>query len=250
MKVVRLGTSFETLPNGRLAHISQWTPEIAKAIAATENLELTDEHWSIINLMRSFYQRYNISPVAKLLKKKIKRHLNPDYANDEYLDTLFPNNVLIQGTRIAGLPVPLLDAEVDTPNRKPAAVKKAVDKVVSEQDVTYFTHEFAFEGRAIQVHPTGNLVDPSQWSEDMAVVLAQKEGIELSDEHWEIIRYIRSYYFKYGITPMVRLLTDYLREVSKETVVNVDYLYTLFPEGPARQGSRIAGLPSPQGCID
>jgi len=84
----------------------------------------------------------------------------------------------------------------------------------------------------------------------MAIFLAKKEGIHLIDEHWKLILYLREYYFKFGITPMVKLLTDYLKEVTNDRLVNVDHLYTLFPDGPARQGSRIAGLPLPQGCID
>lgn len=249
MNIVHSDTSFETLPNGRLVDISKWTPTVAEDIAADEGLMLNEEHWAIINLMRDFYHRYNISPVTRLLKKNIKRQLGAACAEDEYLDRLFPNKVLIQGTRIAGLPVPLLDAEVDTPTH-PSVIAGVSNPPAEQMDELYFTHDFNFEGRNIKVYPSGNLVDPSEWNEAMAVELAQKEGIVLIEGHWEIIRYLRAYYFKYGITPMVRLLIDYLKEKSEDKMVNIDHLYTLFPEGPARQGSRIAGLPSPQGCID
>ena len=250
MNIMQLDTSNVTLLNGRLVDINLWSPEIGEDIADLEGLKLTDEHWFIIKLMRDYYSRFKISPVAKLLKKYIKRQLGAEFANDEYLDSLFPNNVLIQGTRIAGLPVPLLDAKVETPKHKSVADPKADRNIINQQEVLYFTHDFTFQGRNIRVHPSGNLVDPSQWNESLALLLAQKEFITLIDEHWEIIRYLRGYYFKYGITPMVRLLIDNLKEVSNDKMVNVDHLYTLFPEGPARQGSRIAGLPLPQGCID
>ena len=81
----------------------------------------------------------------------------------------------------------------------------------------------------------------------MAVHLAEKEGITLTDDHWDTINYLRSYYFQFGIAPMVKLLMDGLRETRGEKAATEKYLYVLFPGGPARQGSRIAGLPEPQG---
>ncbi|MDH5216552.1 MAG: TusE/DsrC/DsvC family sulfur relay protein [Gammaproteobacteria bacterium] len=127
---------------------------------------------------------------------------------------------------------------------------KDIDITADDMEFSYFTQDFNFEGRTIKVYPSGNLVDPSEWNETMAIFLAQKEGINLIDEHWEIIHYLRAYYFKYGITPMVKLLINDLKEITHDRMVNIDHLYTLFPDGPARQGSRIAGLPMPQGCID
>jgi tRNA 2-thiouridine synthesizing protein E len=250
MDTTQLESGLDLLPNGRLSDISQWTPEVATSIAEHEGMTLKPEHWTIIDLMRDFYSRYNISPVDRLLKKHIKRRLGAEFANDDYLNSLFPNNALIQGTRISGLPIPLLDSELYTPEHNPPAAHQDAGKIVDDESSYYFTHDFSFEGRSIKVHPSGNLVDPSEWNESMAIFLAQKESIDLIDEHWKIIRYLRDYYFKYGITPMVNLLIDYLKEISQDRMVNIDHLYTLFPEGPARQGSRIAGLPLPQGCID
>ena len=251
MNTTQLKAFPDFLPDGRLADISKWTREIATSIAEHDGLTLNHEHWVIIELMRDFYRRYNISPISKLLKKNIKRQLGEEFANDDYLDSLFPNNVLIQGTRIAGLPIPMLDTEVNIPVYSEHVTQKikTVEFVDNESDL-HFTHDFSFNGRRIKVHHSGNLVDPSEWDESMAIFLAKKEYIHLIDEHWIIIRYLRTYYFKYGITPMVKLLTEYLKETSHDQLANTDHLYTLFPEGPARQGSRIAGLPMPQGCID
>jgi len=250
MDTIQLEAGLDLLSNGRLSDIKKWTPEIATSIAEYEGMTLNPEHWAIIELMRDFYSRYNISPIDRLLKKNIKRQLGAEFANDDYLNSLFPNNVLIQGTRIAGLPVPLLDSELYTPKHSHPAAHKDTNKIVDDESSYHFTHDFSFKGRNIKVHPSGNLADPSEWDESMAIFLAQKEGIELIDEHWKIIHYLRDFYFKYGITPMVNLLTDYLKEISHDRTVNIDHLYTLFPDGPARQGSRIAGLPMPQGCID
>jgi len=250
MDTIQFDADLELLRDGRLTDLSKWTPEIAVSIAEKEGLTLTNEHWAIIDLMRDFYHRYNISPVIKLLKKNIKRQLDTKFSDDDYLDSLFPNNVLIQGTRIAGLPVPLLDNETVISRHTHPEMHEDIDNIIDGESLSHFTHNFSFEGRSIKVHPSGNLVDPSEWDESMAIFLAKKEYIELIDEHWVIIRYLRAYYFKYGITPMVKLLIDSLKEASKDRMVNIDHLYTLFPEGPARQGSRIAGLPLPQGCID
>ena len=241
---------FEILPNGRLADINSWTPEIADFMASKEGLELTEKHWNIINLMRDFYQQYNISPVSRLLKKNIRRQLGKKYANDEYLDFLFPNNVLIQGTRLAGLPIPQLDAEIERPEDSFDQLQIVESSPIQQANVSHFTSDFSFNGQNIKVHASGNLYDPSGWSEDMATVLAEKEGISLTEEHWEVVRYLRGYYFKYGITPMVRLLIDSIHEVRGDKSTSKEHLYELFPEGPARQGGRIAGLPEPQGCID
>ena len=84
----------------------------------------------------------------------------------------------------------------------------------------------------------------------MAEALAQKEGIRLTPEHWELIRYLRQFYFSYGISPMVKLLMRHLAQEVGGEKSSREHLYRLFPGGPSRQGSRIAGLPEPQGCID
>lgn len=247
----QLNPDYELLPNGRLADISKWTPDIAAAMAKNEGLTLTDEHWAVITLMRDFYGQYNTSPVGKLLKKHIRRKLGEEFASDEHLDALFPNNVLIQGTRLAGLPVPMHDAEVDNQHQHRSSPVQRVDSGSNASvDAPHFTSQFDFNGNTIKVHSSGNLVDPSVWNEDMAIVLAEKEGISLTEEHWNVIRYLRRYYFKYGISPMVRLLTDSLREATGDDQLSKEHLYKLFPSGPSRQGSRIAGLPAPQGCID
>ena len=80
--------------------------------------------------------------------------------------------------------------------------------------------------------------------------MAEGEGIELSEEHWEVLNFLREFYFTYGISPMVKILMKYMAEDLGPERASREHLYTLFPKGPSRQGSRIAGLPEPQGCID
>ncbi|HET9088977.1 MAG TPA: TusE/DsrC/DsvC family sulfur relay protein [Acidimicrobiales bacterium] len=98
-------------------------------------------------------------------------------------------------------------------------------------------------GHDVELNDEGFLVDPNQWTEDMAVELARKEGIEsLSDLHWQVIHFMRSEYFAKGTGPTVRML-------GKSSFVTVKELYQLFPKGPAKIAARIAGIPKPRGCI-
>lgn len=234
--------SLELRPDGRLANLSDWTPEVAIALANTDGLHLTNAHWDIITLIRSYYFTYNISPINRLLKREIARNYGKERANDDYLFSLFPNGVSHQATKIAGVPMSMLDSEREhrTPAKKPKA----------PQAVDHYTDTFSFNNKDIKVYPTGNLVHLDDWDESLAAHLAQKESISLTEEHWEVIRYLRKFYFQYGITPMVKLLIKHMAEEHGEDQVDEAKLYALFPKGPSRQGSRLAGLPEPQGCID
>lgn len=236
-------------PSGRLLNLADWNRDVAKCIANNEGLTLTEAHWEIILLMREYYQTYNIPPILKLLKREIEEKLGAQKADNAYLEKLFPGGAIAQGTKIAGLPVPMLDAEIEvsiTPRAKPVVtITKAVTSAHQ-----HFTKSFEFQGKTYQVHEKGNLVNLEDWNEAMAEFLALHEGITLTPNHWEIIRFMRQFYFKYGITPMVRLLVKQLRNELGANKHSDEDLYALFPGGPSRQGSRIAGLPEPQGCID
>jgi tRNA 2-thiouridine synthesizing protein E len=228
-----------TGPDGRLDNLADWTPEAAAELARADGLELGEDHWLVINTMRDYYSQYNISPIRKLLKKHLARNHSPDKASDKFLDSLFPNGVQYQGTRISGLPVPMLDSE-----REPSAHIQATGSATREHP------QIDFAGETIVLYPSGNLAQPEQWSHGLANVLAEREGISLSDDHWLVIRYLRKFYFHYGITPMVKLLIHFMQDELGKTNVDQEEMYRLFPKGPARQGSRVAGLPDPQGCID
>ena len=103
--------SYDLLSDGQLANISQWSESLAEALAQREGIALTEEHWQMIRLMRQYYKEYHISPIRKLLKKSIEEHYGKEKAKDAYLNQLFPRDIQTQGTRIAGIPAPLLDAE-------------------------------------------------------------------------------------------------------------------------------------------
>ena len=242
------GKNYELLHDGRLANTDDWNKAVAKAMAEKDGIELTDNHWEIINLMRDFYEQFNISPIRKLLLKSIREKLGDKKANRDYLQSLFPGDVLIQCSKFAGLPVPMLDVEMDDETRQTR--KRPSRTHVDPSLAPHFVGKFDLDGVVYQVTDHGNLVDSSQWSEKIAVHMARREGIELTSEHWEVINYLRKFYFEYGVTPMVRLLMKYMKEQLGPSKSSEQYLYKLFPGGPSRQGSRVGGLPEPQGCID
>ncbi len=237
---------YELLANGQLANLQEWTTDAANYLAHNQGIELSDAHWEIIKLMRDFYQEFNISPVKKLLIKHIREKLGDEKATEDYLNKLFPGNVLKQGTLIAGLPTPLLDTDISTSH----ASSNLQQTLKPRRNVKHFLDQFELDGEVFKLTFHGNLVDMSQWNEKVAEHMAKKEGIQLTDDHWEVLNFLREFYVKYEITPMVRLLQKHLAKKLGKEKGSEKYLYNLFPDGPARQGSRIAGLPEPQGCID
>ena len=98
-------------------------------------------------------------------------------------------------------------------------------------------------GVEIKLDEDGFMEDPDQWNEDVARALAKHEEVEeLTEAHWELIKYLRNYFAEFGIAPMVRKLT-------KETGLKLNEVYELFPTGPAKGACKCAGLPKPTGCV-
>jgi tRNA 2-thiouridine synthesizing protein E len=95
----------------------------------------------------------------------------------------------------------------------------------------------------------GYLVDYTQWQEALAPLLAKPDDIELTDAHWEVIHFVRSFYLTYNTSPAIRALTKAMKAEFGEAKANSRYLYRLFPEGPAKQATKYAGLPKPARCI-
>jgi tRNA 2-thiouridine synthesizing protein E len=95
----------------------------------------------------------------------------------------------------------------------------------------------------VELDGEGFFAHPEQWTEDMAAELARREGIdELTDAHWQVIRFMRAEYLAKGSGPSVRAL-------GKTSGVSIKELYQLFPKGPAKIAAKIAGIPKPRGCI-
>jgi len=140
-------------------------------------------------------------------------------------------------------------------------------------------------GKTVEVDKEGFLENRSDWNEEIAKEMAKADNCELSDNHWEVIHFMREYYEEHQTSPHLRVLTkaiakkhavakklippnkgirkylyklfrcwyeqralrEALREASKK--YSVKYLYELFPYGPAKQANRYADLPKLMGTI-
>jgi len=109
--------------------------------------------------------------------------------------------------------------------------------------------QIEISGKTIEADEQGYLVNLDDWSEELAVALAQRDNLELADIHWEVIRMIREFYQENGTAPAMRALTKLAKDKLGKDKSDSKYLYSLFPYGPAKQGSRYAGLPKPTGCV-
>ncbi len=95
----------------------------------------------------------------------------------------------------------------------------------------------------VQVDAEGFLVDPSQWTPEVAAALARDAGIDpLTPEHWKVIAFCREDAAREGQTPG-------LRRISKLSGVGTRELYELFPKGPGKLAALVAGLAKPTGCV-
>jgi len=91
---------------GYLLKIADWSEEIALAMAAEDDIELSSEHWEVINFLREYYIEYEFAPAVRILTKAIAKRLGNDKGNSRYLYSLFPYGPAKQGCRFAGLPKP------------------------------------------------------------------------------------------------------------------------------------------------
>ncbi|TNC21792.1 TusE/DsrC/DsvC family sulfur relay protein [Amycolatopsis alkalitolerans] len=100
-----------------------------------------------------------------------------------------------------------------------------------------------YAGTDVDLNEEGFFTAPEQWSEEMAPEIAREVGVgELTEQHWQVIKFMRAEYAAKGTGPTVRAL-------GKTSGVTVKELYQLFPKGPAKLAAKIAGIPKPRGCI-
>ena len=96
---------------------------------------------------------------------------------------------------------------------------------------------------SIEVDEDGFMQEPTLWNEKVAAALASTEGVDsLGEDHWKVVNYLREYYLKFGVAPMIRKLC-------KESGYDLKTIYSLFPSGPAKGACKVAGLPKPTGCV-
>lgn len=96
--------------------------------------------------------------------------------------------------------------------------------------------------RLVHVDGEGFLTEPSEWDEELARALAEQIGLELTDRHWEVLRFLRADYADRGQTPTTR-------RVDVVGGFPVREQFALFPRKPGRKMAYVAGLPKPHGCV-
>ncbi|NNE02575.1 MAG: TusE/DsrC/DsvC family sulfur relay protein [Eudoraea sp.] len=95
--------------------------------------------------------------------------------------------------------------------------------------------------REIDVNEEGYLLDFNQWDKEVGKYLADEQGIPLTDRHWEVIDYLQDKYHKEEALS--------IRGIKKSGVINIKDFYSLFPGGPLKKSTLIAGIPKPKSCI-
>jgi tRNA 2-thiouridine synthesizing protein E len=98
------------------------------------------------------------------------------------------------------------------------------------------------DGHEIHVDDEGFMTEYDEWSEPLGKALATQIGIQMTDEHWKAIRFLREDFAAQGETPTLRRVTVSGGIPTKE-------LFKLFPQKPAKKMAYIAGLPKPHGCV-
>lgn len=97
-------------------------------------------------------------------------------------------------------------------------------------------------GSNVHVDDEGFLTEYDEWSEDLAKTLAAQIGIDLTDAHWKVIRFLREDFKAQGETATIRRVSTVGGTPTKD-------LFTLFPKKPAKKMAYISGLPKPHGCV-
>lgn len=101
--------------------------------------------------------------------------------------------------------------------------------------------QMIIDGATIDLNEQGYLTDMSQWTSGVAHKIAEEEGIALEDKHFEVINYLRDQH-----ASDARLS---IRRIGKSGLVTIKEFYALFPGGPLKKASRIAGIPKPASCV-
>lgn len=109
--------------------------------------------------------------------------------------------------------------------------------------------DYQLNGASIETDEEGYIQDISLWNRELAAEIAKEENIDMTDDHWEVVNFLRNYYEEYQIAPAIRVLTKAVKKSMGADKGNSKYLYELFPYGPAKQACKIAGLPKPTGCV-
>ena len=109
--------------------------------------------------------------------------------------------------------------------------------------------ELMLNGNGLALDKHGYLANVQDWSEPVAEEFAQLESISLTAAHWEVVHFVRQFYLEFNTSPAMRILVKAMAQQLGPDKGNSKYLFKLFPQGPAKQATRIAGLPKPAKCL-
>ncbi|MBD1576979.1 MULTISPECIES: TusE/DsrC/DsvC family sulfur relay protein [Vibrio] len=108
---------------------------------------------------------------------------------------------------------------------------------------------YQLNNQNIAADAQGYLLDHTQWTPELVPILAQSENIELSEAHWEVILFVRDFYLEFNTSPAVRMLVKAMAKAHGPEKGSSKYLFKLFKKGPAKQATKLAGLPKPAKCL-
>lgn len=103
--------------------------------------------------------------------------------------------------------------------------------------------------RSIELDKDGYLLDLQDWSTEVATALAERESLQLSDEHWEVLMLLRAFYAEFQLSPANRPLIKYVALKLGPDKGNSLHLNRLFNGTPAKLAAKLAGLPKPTNCL-
>ncbi|WCE31067.1 TusE/DsrC/DsvC family sulfur relay protein [Vibrio sp. SCSIO 43137] len=108
---------------------------------------------------------------------------------------------------------------------------------------------FEYNGHKIETDAEGYLLHFDQWEKGMIEILAKEEGIEVTEAHLEVIFFVRAFYEEFNTSPAIRMLVKAMEKEHGPEKGNSKYLFKLFRKGPAKQATKLAGLPKPAKCL-
>ena len=104
-------------------------------------------------------------------------------------------------------------------------------------------------GKDIETDAEGYLANLDDWSQEVAEYLSQQDNLAMTEQHWQLVNWIRNYYQENGTAPNLRVMTKTIGGDLGDEWAEKKFLFDLFPYGPAKQAARYAGMPKPTGCV-
>jgi tRNA 2-thiouridine synthesizing protein E len=98
-----------------------------------------------------------------------------------------------------------------------------------------------YAGITVDVNDEGYFTNPAQWNKEIGAAIAAEEGINLTEQHFAIIEYLRNR-FNSGDALSIR-------SINHSGIIDVKTFYQLFPGAPLKKATKIAGIPKPASCI-